>query len=144
MAKWALYRRRRDGKQSHPLEGAYIRGELRILEYKPPPQSGPCLPLEKGGLIFGRIRYMYNMQHTNFERGGEFPPSWPYLCRKNPDPCLIIIFCTTHLWNYFCYKSTYLSKLFTPLLQFYSLWWKTMINSCIQWVLREIYLESAP
>ncbi len=37
--------------------GAYIRGELRIFEYKPPPQFGPCLLLKKGGLIFGRIRY---------------------------------------------------------------------------------------
>ena len=31
------------------LELAYIRGELRVFENKPPPQSGPCLQLKKGG-----------------------------------------------------------------------------------------------
>lgn len=34
-AWWALYRWRRDGKQHHPREGAYIWDELRILKSKP-------------------------------------------------------------------------------------------------------------
>ena len=37
----------------------YIRGTLHIFENKPPPQSGPCLLLKKGGLIFSRVRYMH-------------------------------------------------------------------------------------
>jgi hypothetical protein len=32
----------------------YIRGELRIFEYKPPPQSGLCLLLKKGGGAYFR------------------------------------------------------------------------------------------
>ena len=28
---------------------------LCIFDNKPPPQSGPCLPLKKVGLIYGRI-----------------------------------------------------------------------------------------
>jgi hypothetical protein len=48
MARRVLYRQGRDNKQSHLLEGACIRGVLRILENKPPPPSGPCLLLIKG------------------------------------------------------------------------------------------------
>jgi hypothetical protein len=49
MAKLSLYRQKRDDKESHLLEGAYIRGKLRMLENKPPPLSGPCLLLKGGG-----------------------------------------------------------------------------------------------
>ena len=40
-------------------KGGYTRGKC-IFENKPPPLSGACLLLKKGGLIFGRIWYMYD------------------------------------------------------------------------------------
>ena len=39
-------------------EGLIFEGKC-IFEIKPPPQPRSCLLLKKGGLIFGRIRYMY-------------------------------------------------------------------------------------
>ena len=39
-----------DGRQSHLLEGAYVKGEL---ENNPPPQSGSHLLLKKRGLFSG-------------------------------------------------------------------------------------------
>ena len=47
------------------VQGGLIFEGKCIFENKPPPQSRSCLLLKKGGLIFGRIRYTFQMNvHT--------------------------------------------------------------------------------
>jgi hypothetical protein len=84
MVKWVLYKRRRDDKQSHLLEGAYIWGKLHIFEYKLPPQPGPYLLQKRvgGGLFSGGygttmcVTYFWNFCHRF---NGEFFMMWPTL-----------------------------------------------------------------